>query len=186
MRAVLTLLLATLVAIVVIAPAGQSDAKTFIELSPDSGPTASSVQVSGFGFADGEVRIAVTPLGALPPGAFFESLPEADIATLATVAARGGGLEHMVTLPGARDFPWGKQVDILAIQQDPPTSDAEFFVARATFTVTALRDLPAAGSAPPVNGNYPGWLLAALASAGVLSLAAGLCGRILSRRLGAG
>ena len=179
MRLAVAFLIAT--AVFVIAVPAPSEAKTYIQLSPDSGPTASSVQVSGFGFAAGEVRIALAPLFAEPTSGFLDLLPESQMVTLATVAARNGGFERTVTLPGSQGFTWGKQVQILAVQADPPTSSARFFVASATFSLTALADLPAAGGGASAGDSTLGWLVVALMSGGLLAGCVGLGLRVLQR-----
>ena len=179
MRLAVAFLIAT--AVFVIAVPAPSEAKTYIQLSPDSGPTASSVQVSGFGFASGEVRIALAPLYAEPTSGFLDSLPENEMVTLATVAVRNGGFERTVTLPGSQGFAWGKQVEILVIQADPPTSSAGFFVASATFSITALADLPAAGGGASAGDSTLGWLAVALLSSGLLAGCVGLGLRVLQR-----
>lgn len=92
-----------------------------------------------------------------------------------TVAVVSGEVEGAVILPGASDFTWGKQVDILVIQEDSPTSDSRFFVAKATFDLTRLRELPSAGIGPPNEGTDSSfWSIALLTAAGALLALAGL------------
>ena len=175
MRIVLGVLIAVLMVVATAPSSGTVAAKTYITLTPDSGPTGSTVQVAGFGFADGDVRIALVHLDSVESG-FVDELPEEHLVTLAdAVAVVSGEIEGAVILPGASDFAWGKQVDILVIQEDPPTSDTRFFVAKATFDLTRLRELPSAGTGPAGEGSGRSvWPIAALALAGALLALAGL------------
>lgn len=165
---------AGLMVVAIALSSGTVTAKTYIELTPNSGPTGSSVQVVGFGFATGDVRIALAPLDIVGSG-FVDELPEESMVTLADTVAIRGVVEDDVVLPGASDFAWGKQVDILVIQEDPPTSHARFFVAKASFDVTALRELPRAGVGPAGDGmGGTIWPIAFLAAGGALLASAGL------------
>ena len=174
MRIPLSASIAALMIVATFPSSGGVTAKTYIELTPDSGPTASTVQVAGFGFADGDVRIALAHLDTVESG-FVDELPEEHMVTLADAAAVRGVVEAAVVLPGASDFAWGKQVDIVVIQEDPPTSDARFFVAKATFDVTRLRELPKAGFGPAgADSDSNAWPVAVLALSGALLSWAGL------------
>ncbi len=175
MRIVLSVLIAVLIAVAMAPSPGTVAAKTYIQLRPASGPTGSMLQVEGFGFATGDVRIALAPLDEVESG-FVDELPEEHLVTLGYMAGGMGADERTaVSLPGASAFTWGKQVDILAIQEDPPTSHLKFFVAKATFDVTRLRELPRAGVGPPGEGSgISVWPIALLAAAGALLALAGL------------
>ncbi len=182
MRIAYGAVLATVVALVAGAAPGHVVAKTYIELTPDFGPTGSIVEVAGFGFASGEIRIALAPLDAVEAG-FHDALPDREMVALADAVAVSGDVRATVVLPGAQAFPWGKQVVILAIQEDPTTSGSKFFVAKATFTVTALRDLPASGHGPGGGDSGLGnWLAPALALGGALIAWTGLWWRRIGRR----
>ena len=174
MRFAVSVLMFVLLAVAALLSVGGVTAKTYITLTPNSGPTGSTLQVAGFGFADGDVRIALAQLDSVESG-FVDELPEESMLTLTLLATVKGEVERVdVTLPGASDFAWGKQVDILVIQEDPPTSDARFFVAKATFNLTGFRELPSAGVGPA--GGHPEntfWPIAALATAGALLSLAG-------------
>ncbi len=175
MRIVLSVLIAVLMVVATAPSSGTVAAKTYITLTPDSGPTGSTVQVAGFNFAEGDLRIALAPLDIVESG-FTNELPEESIVTLAHMASLRDEDQRMdVTLPYASGFTWGKQVDILVIQEDPPSSHLKFFVAKARFDVTALRELPRAGIGPA--GEGPGrsvWPIALLAAAGALLMSVGL------------
>ena len=75
LRIVLGVLIAVLMAGAMAPASGTVTAKTYITLTPDSGPTGSTVQVAGFGFADGDVRIALVHLETVESG-FVDELPE--------------------------------------------------------------------------------------------------------------
>lgn len=175
MRIVLSVLIAVVVIGATALATGGVTAKTYITLTPNSGPTGSKVQVAGFGFADGDVRIALAHLDNVGSG-FVDELSDESMVTLAHMETVNGEVEQVdVTLPGASDFTWGKQVDILVIQEDPPTSDARFFIAKATFNLTGLRELPSAGVGPATGGpDNSIWPIVALAAGGSLLALAGL------------
>ena len=174
MRSVISVSIAALMVVATVFSSGGVTAKTYIELTPDLGPTGSTVQVSGFGFADGDVRIALAHLDTVESG-FVDELPEEHLVTLVAAVAVRGVVEDAVVLPGASDFAWGKQVDILVIQEDPPTSNASFFVAKATFDVTRLKELPKAGVGSASDGSEKSfWPVVSLALGGALLSWAGL------------
>ena len=103
MRFVLSVLIAVVVAGATALSTSGVTAKTYITLTPNHGSTGSTVQVAGFGFAEGDVRIALAQLDSVESG-FVDELPEESMVTLARMEAVRGELERVdVTLPSASD-----------------------------------------------------------------------------------
>lgn len=178
MRTLVSILIAALGLLASVSIASELSAKTVVQITPTSGPPGSVLEVEGFGFPGGDVRIALGPSEAAGSG-FMDILPEEDLVTLEVVPAVRGTVEPTaVTLPGAHDFPWRDQVDILAIVENPPTSNLKYYVASTTFNVipAALAD---AGSGPidRESGDVV-WLMASLVAFGAVLTLAGLRLRI--------
>jgi hypothetical protein len=152
-------------------------AKTIIEISPASGPPGSQVEVHGLGFADGEVQVGVIVLGSLQPpvderpSMFAEELP--DVLVLAMPVAERGEFTATITMPALEAIQqrFGKEVEIVAVQEDPPTSSERYFVARALFSFSSggCCGLPAAGAGVASSGGLPAALSSA--SLGAIGLA---------------
>ncbi len=182
-------IVALIVIVSLLGTAGEADAKTFVTISPQSGPPGSTVLVRGENFGDGEVRIELAPARSLPEatggGTFADdgdALPA--MLRLTSVTSVRGSFEANVTLPSVDELEQlisadGLQVDILAIQPLQPGHSREsgFFITGQTFTFT---DLDLSSSATNSGGSFVS--TAILISAGVIAAAAALFTVVRRRR----
>ena len=173
MRIVVGVLILVLLAVAALLSAGNVTAKTYITVTPDSGPRGALVDVAGYGFARGSVTIALAPSGGVTTG-FVDELPEGKLLSLARArVVRGQFLARVIHQKAL----WLSDpiVDVVAIQEDPPTAKARFCVTSVPFHVAPLRDLPSAGVG--AGKGHPAsliWPIAALATGGALLALAAL------------
>ena len=151
MRAVLTLLSVIALAVLVAGSATPAHAKTYIYVTPNSGPAGSTIHIEGFNFSSGEVRIAIAPV-VMDRETVHQELP-AGLITLATTRAVAGGFEIEVALPRDTDPKLAGRVEVLAIAEDWRPWTAKYFVTGALFDITTAPDLPVAGAGTAQQGQ---------------------------------
>ncbi len=179
-------IVALIVIVSLFGAAGEAEAKTFVTISPQSGPPGSTVLVRGENFGNGEVRIELAAPLSPPGGRGFvdegEALPA--MLRLTSVTSANGEFETSVTLPSADELEQlisadGPQVDILAVQPLQPghSRSPGFFITGQTFTFTDI-DPSSSGTSSGDSFVSP----AILISAGVIAAAAALFTVVRRRR----